>query len=32
MIDVSLENILSQIAAPPISEKLKLRDFINERI
>jgi len=32
MIDVSIENLLSQIAALPISEKLKLRDFIDEQI
>lgn len=32
MIDVPIENLLSQIAVLPISEKLKLRDFIDEQI
>ncbi len=32
MIGVSIENLLSQIAVLPISEKLKLRDFIDEQI
>ena len=30
MIGVFIENLLSQFVAPPISEKLKLRDFIDE--
>jgi hypothetical protein len=32
MIGVSIENLLSQIVVLPISEKLKLRDFIDEQI
>ncbi len=32
MINVSIENLLNQIAVLPISEKLKVRDFIDEQI